>query len=292
MVCGAAGEDYSAGALSPLTVASLFYITPGAAIVVAALVAIYALGARRAGRALGRSRKIMFGWSVATLLLALGPMDTAGVGHRFFLAHMIEHFTLTLIVPPLLILATPDWMLRPWMLSRPFRPVMALLTKPLVAFLFFTLIFVGVHDPLILDAACYREALRIPIHLLLILAGLVMWWPVMSPLPEFPRLSYPHQIFYVFLLLIPMTAVAAPITLAHQVLYTWYVPAPHPLSLTPMEDQVLGGLFMWIVDGLFLMCMFSAIFFQWYQQEEASQSGSGAARRAQLRAVPTPHAKA
>lgn len=291
MVRGAAGEDYSAGTLSLLTVAQLLYITPGAAIAVAALVAIYALGARRAGRALGRGRKVMFGWAVAALLLALGPMDAIGVGHRFFLVHMIEHFTLTLIVPPLLILATPDWMLRPWMLRRPLRPVLALLTKPLVAFLFFTLLFVGAHDPLILDAACHHEALRIPIHLLFIVAGLVMWWPVMSPLPEFPPLSYPHQILYVFLLLIPMTAVAAPITLAHQVLYTWYMPAPHPLGLTPMEDQVLGGLFMWIVDGLFLMCVFSAIFFRWSQQEEGSQPGPGAPRRAQLRAVPTPHAR-
>jgi putative membrane protein len=267
------------------------YITPGAVAVVAALVVVYAWGAKRAGRKLDRNRKVMLAWAAAMLLLSLGPMDCIGVGHRLFFVHMIEHFMLTLVVPALLILATPDWMLRPWMLSRPLRPVFTLLTKPLMAFLFFTLLFVGAHDPLILDAGCYSAGLRIAVHMLFVVAGLVMWWPVMSPLPELPRLSYPHQILYLFLLLIPMTAVAAPITLGHQVPYTWYAHGLHPLSLTPMEDQVIGGLFLWIVNGFVLICVFSRIFFKWSEQEEGTLPGGGQSRRAQLKVVPTPHAR-
>lgn len=267
------------------------YIAPGAAVAVVALVCIYALGAKSSGKNLGRDRKMMFGWAVAVLLLALGPMDAIGVGRRLFFVHMIGHFMLTLIVPPLLILATPTWMLRPWMCSRSVKPLFVLLTKPLVAFLLFTGLFVGAHDPTILDAACYSQALRIALHLLFVVAGLVMWWPIMSPLPEFPCLPYPHQILYVFLLLIPMTAAAAPITLAHGVLYTWYAQGPHPLSMTPMEDQIVGGLFMWIVDSLFLMCVFSAIFFRWSQADDADQPGAGQSGHPQLRVVPTPHSR-
>jgi putative membrane protein len=268
------------------------YITPGAAIVVAALVFVYAWGARRLGGKLARERKILFGWAMGALLVALGPMDVIGVGQRLFFVHMMEHFMLTMVVPPLLILGTPDWMLRPWVLSRPLRPFFNLLNKPLVAFLLFTALFVGGHDPLFLDAACHNGLVRIALHLMFIVAGLVMWWPIMSPLPEFPRLAYPYQIFYVFLLLIPMTAVAAPITLAHAVLYTWYAHGPHPLGLTPMEDQVAGGLFMWIGNGLFLMCVFSGIFFRWIQQEDGNLPGAGTPRRAQLRVVTTqPHAR-
>jgi len=56
---------------------------------------------------------------------------------------------------------------------------------------------------------------------LLLFTGTLLWWPLLSPLPEYPRMSYPMQILYLFLLMIPMTAVAAPITMAQSVLYTF-----------------------------------------------------------------------
>ena len=51
-------------------------------------------------------------------------------------------------------------------------------------------------------------------HIGLMVTGTIMWWPLLSPLPEMPRLAYPAQTLYLFLLLIPMAAVSAPITLA------------------------------------------------------------------------------
>src|SRR5258708_368108 len=82
---------------------------------------------------------------------------------------------------------------------------------------------------------------------------LLLWWPMLSPLPEYPRLSYPMQILYLFLLMIPMTAVAAPITMAETVLYMYYGMGVHPFGLTPLADQVLGGLIMWIGQGVYIM---------------------------------------
>ncbi len=73
------------------------------------------------------------------------------------------------------------------------------------------------------------------------IVGTVLWWPLLSPLPEYPRLSYPMQIMYLFLLMIPMTAVGAPITMAKSVIYVFYMIGPHPFGLTPIADQVLGG---------------------------------------------------
>ena len=98
-----------------------------------------------------------------------------------------------------------------------------------------------------------------------------MWWPLLSPLPELPRLSYPAQTLYLFLNLIPMAAVSAPITLAHEVIYPWYLESPHPLGLTPLTDQVVGGLAMWVGSGLYLMAVFSIMFFRWAQREDSDE---------------------
>ena len=92
-------------------------------------------------------------------------------------------------------------------------------------------------------------------------AGILLWWPILSPLPELPRLSYPAQILYLFLLMIPMTAVAAPITLATRVIYPWYTEGAHGWGLKPLDDQVLGGLIMWIGQGTYLMFVFTFIFY-------------------------------
>jgi putative membrane protein len=76
------------------------------------------------------------------------------------------------------------------------------------------------------------------------------------------------QILYLFLLMIPMTAVAAPITMAETVLYMYYGMGQHPFGLTPIADQVLGGLIMWIGQGVYIMFVFSGIFFRWAQRED------------------------
>jgi len=147
------------------------------------------------------------------------------------------------------------------------EPVARIVTRPLVAFLFFSAVFTLVHFPLVCDRVCHVYPLYGDVHTLLLFTGLLLWFPLLSPLPEYPRMSYPMQIMYIFLLSIPMTAVAAPITMAQSILYTYYVEGPHPLGLTPMSDQVLGGIIMWVGQAVYLMFVFSAIFFRWARND-------------------------
>jgi putative membrane protein len=64
-----------------------------------------------------------------------------------------------------------------------------------------------------------------------------------------------------------MTAVAAPITMAQSVLYVFYGEGTHPMGLTPMQDQILGGIIMWVGQAVYLMFVFTAIFFRWAQND-------------------------
>src|SRR6185503_10529686 len=88
-----------------------------------------------------RVRVQMFLASVLLLFIALvSPLDT--LSDRYLLsAHMVQHLLMTLVVPPLLLLGTPGWLLRP-LLRPPFAtPVGRALTNPVVAFLLFNATF-------------------------------------------------------------------------------------------------------------------------------------------------------
>lgn len=210
----------------------------------------------------------LYAAGVLSIALALiGPLDEL-TKERSFAVYIFQQMVLVFVAPPLLLAGTPDWMLRPFLLNRFIEPFARFFTRPLVAFLFFSSIFTLVHYPLVCDRVCHVHPIYGDIHTILLFTGVLLWFPLLSPLPEYPRLSYPLQILYIFLLMIPMTAVAAPITMAESVLYTFYAEGPHPLGLTPRADQVVGGLIMWIGQGVYLMFVFSAIFFRWARRED------------------------
>jgi putative membrane protein len=236
----------------------------------ALLVALYVGACALARRRPTRRQAAWFATAVAVILFTHGELDELA-DQRLFVMHMLQHLMQTLVIPPLLLLGTPDWMLRPWVLSRPLKPLARLLTNPLVAFLLFSAVFVSAHFPPVFERMCRDENFHIFVHMMFMTAGVLLWWPILSPLAELPRLPYPMQILYLFLLMIPMTAVAAPITLARQVIYPWYLEGPHLWGITPMDDQVLGGLLMWIGQGSYLMIIFTAIFYRWSQRDDRDQ---------------------
>ena len=99
-------------------------------------------------------------------------------------------------------------------------------------------------------------------------AAVLMWWPFLSPLPELPRLAYPGQMLYCFLTSIPMSIVAIYIAMADHVLYPAYEAAPRIWGLSPLEDQKLGGLIMWIPGGIVFYVILTIVFFKWAQHGE------------------------
>jgi putative membrane protein len=105
-------------------------------------------------------------------------------------------------------------------------------------------------------------------------AAVLMWWPLLSPLPELPRVAYPAQMLYSFLLMIPMSIVAIYITMADSSLYPAYAAAPRMWGLSPMEDQLIGGLIMWVPGSLFFIGVMSVVFFKWEQRGTDDTAGA------------------
>ena len=248
------------------------------------LAALYPAVAWLMGRRLTQRQAFFFCLFILALMLTFGPLD-ALADARSFWAHMLEHSIQSWVVPPLLLLSMPDWMLRPVLLSSPVRPLVRFFSNPVVAFLTFTVVYVFVHDPPIFNLMTYDETAHIAIHLFFMVAGTILFWPLLSPMPEFPRLSYPVQILYIFLLMVPMTAVAAPITLSPSVVYPWYAVSPHPFGISPLEDQVIGGILMWVADSFYLMLIATLIFFRWARDEVIEVPAINLRRQAELRVI-------
>ncbi len=214
---------------------------------------------------------VAFVAALLTILIAItGPLDEL-TRERSFSVYIFQQMLLVFVVPPLLLLGLPGWMLRPLLLNRFVEPIARFITRPLFAFLLFATVFTLIHYPMVCDRVCHVHPFYGNLHALLLFVGCLLWWPLLSPLPEYPRMSYPMQIMYLFLLMIPMTAVAAPITLASSVLYMFYMGGTHPLGLTPMADQVLGGLIMWVGQGVYIMFVFSAIFYRWARWDDQEE---------------------
>ena len=106
------------------------------------------------------------------------------------------------------------------------RPVARVLTRPLVAALVFTVVDRGLAPRPLYDLMMRDHDVHIVTHLMFMVTAVIMWWPVMSPVPELPPLPLPARMLYLFLVSLPMQLVAAIITFADEPLYPWYAAAP------------------------------------------------------------------
>jgi putative membrane protein len=245
-------------------------IHPSTVIGIAALGAIYIWRARQAsaGETLSPWRKLSFFSSLFVMFASLnGPIHDLSDTYLFS-AHMVQHLLLTMLLPPLMIVGIPGWMLRPLIQRRVIGAVARRLTKPAVCFVVFNLTIAVWHIPFFYNAAMDNHNIHIVEHLMFMAAAVMMWWPLTSQLPELPRLSYPGQMLYSFLMTIPMSVVAVYITMADDILYPAYSSAPRITALTPADDQLLGGLIMWIPGGIIVMIIMTVVFFRWAQRGE------------------------
>jgi putative membrane protein len=215
-----------------------------------------------------RRQVASFGGALVLLFLALnGPLHNLSDIYLFS-AHMGQHLLLTLVFPPLLLYGTPAEVIRPLLRPHWVMAVARLVTRPLVAALVFTGPIVIWHVPSLYEAALRHHNLHILQHLVFLTTAVIMWWPVLSPVPELPRIPHLLQMLYLFLLGIPMSVTGALITLSDSVLYPFYAAAPRVAGLTPLADQQIGGLLMWVLGGLMLWIVMSVVWFRYSVWDE------------------------
>lgn len=188
-----------------------------------------------------------------------------------FSAHMIQHLVFILAVPPLLLMGLPAWLLRSILRPKPLFKAVRALTRPVPALLISQSMIAFIHWPAIVGLQVGSEAAHGAIHLLILGTSLIMWWPVIAPLPEMGRISEPAKMFYLFLTSIIPTIPASFLTFASGVLYEHYSGVPRLWGLSAQTDQMISGLIMKIGGGLLLWTVIAVLFFRWYAREERGQ---------------------
>ena len=266
-----------------------------------ALGALYKWGARHVRRNAAASgnevpilragQQIAFFSALLVIFVSLnGPIHDLS-DYFLFSAHMVQHLLLSLAMPPLLLLGTPGWLVRPLLEYPAVNRVAHALTKPIRCFIIFNVVIATWHLPPLYNTAMEYHPVHIVQHLMFMAASVLMWWPFLSPLPELPRLAYPGQMLYCFLMVIPMSIVAIYIAMADHVLYPAYSIAPRVWGLTPMSDQQIGGLIMWVPGGLLFYVVMTFVFFKWAGRDTDTTAGAQVdwrPNRPSSRPVPSP----
>ena len=215
---------------------------------------------------------ILFYLGLITVYIAVGsPLDS--IAELFlFSAHMTQHMLLIYIAPILMIFGMPAWLLDALILKLRARKILNLLTNPLCGGLLFTFVFTLWHIPSLYEIALIDKRIHIFEHFTMFSLGILMLWPFLTLSKIVPRRSFPIRLISVFLLMVGQLPVFAFLTFAGEPLYPTYAWAPRIIDLDPLNDQILGGIIMKVINMLFSLSFLGLFFYQWSKQDELDMS--------------------
>jgi putative membrane protein len=257
---------------------------------------LYGRGLRRLWRDAGRGHGVRVreaicfaaGW-LALAVALVSPLHPWG--NVLFSAHMIQHEILMLVAAPLIVLGRPvvamlkalsgsqvQHLLR---LTRPrwVRDVWHAFTTPFAAWLVHAVVLWTWHVPVLFTAAIRSEFVHALQHLSFLLSALLFWWALLNGSQR--AMHYGAGVLYLFTTAMHSGLLGALITLARTVCYPDYLATAAAWGLTPLEDQQLGGLIMWVPGCTIYIVAGLALFAAWLRS-----SGERVRRAESLAAVP------
>jgi putative membrane protein len=213
-------------------------------------------------------------WSLGVLAIwVASDYPIHDVAERYnYSVHMVQHLTFSMVATPLLLLGTPAWLLRGLLRPPALLRAVRTLARFVPALLIFNVVLVVMHWPLVVDASLHSGLVHFLLHAVLFVSSLIVWLPVVSPLPEIPRLVPLIRMLYLFAWSIVPTVPASFLTFGSSPLYKFYEHVPHLYGLSTLEDQQLAGLVMKIGAGLLLWTIIAVVFFRWASEEERANT--------------------
>jgi cytochrome c oxidase assembly factor CtaG/cytochrome c2 len=242
---------------------------------------LYLLGLRRLWQTAGPGRGIRrweacafsAGWLVLAVAL-VSPLHR--LGESLFSAHMAQHELLMVAAAPLLVLGRPiiaflwaipvswrrsagaltsvSWIQSPW----------ERLTLPAVAWTIHAVAIWLWHVPALYQATLESEPVHVAQHLSFLGSALLFWWSLLQIREG--RLGRPAAVLYLFTTAVHTSLLGVLLTFSGHLWYPLYQATTAPWGLTPLEDQQLAGLIMWIPAGLAYLIAALAVTASWLKE--------------------------
>lgn len=215
------------------------------------------------------------GW-LALVLALVSPLHP--LGSVLFAAHMTQHEVLMLLAAPLLVLGRP---LLPslWALPRSWRRrlggwgrsgwvqgVWHRLTWPLTAWSLHAVVLWAWHAPALFQATLKSELVHTAQHLSFLVSALLFCWALIHSHKGW--MGYGAAVLYVFTTALHTSVLGALLTFSSTLWYPAYRETTAAWGLSPLEDQQLGGLIMWVPAGLVYIAAGLAFFSAWLRELE------------------------
>ncbi len=220
------------------------------------------------GSAVRRSHVIYFTLGLFVIFIALvTPIDSLS-NVALFSAHMVQHILLMLLAPVCLLRGTPGYWIR-YLYDLPIlKRVLPIVTHPLTTLITFNAVMWIWHVPTLYEGALRNPNVHILEHMMFLAWGVLLWLPVIHDVPPRHVPSYPARIAYLFACMISSSLLGAIFTFAPTIAFPFYGNAPLAFGLTPMTDQQLAGLIMWVPgSGVFFVAIL-AVFAAWLSAED------------------------
>ncbi|AOW13362.1 hypothetical protein LPB72_09985 [Hydrogenophaga crassostreae] len=209
-----------------------------------------------------RGREVAFYAGLACIGLALiTPLDV--IAEHLFAVHQVQHLLLRGLAPMLLMLAVPSGpliaglptslrrsVLVPLMSSRTVRAAFALLARPLVS----TALYIGAlyfwQIPEVHNQALLLSGWHYLMHVTMLASGLLFFWTVFDPRPAPWGATFPARLGMASAAIFANIPLGALITFKGTVTYAAYDKLGRWWGVTPLEDELLGGLVIWILASM------------------------------------------
>jgi putative membrane protein len=231
----------------------------------------------RVGGGIRRREAAAFAAGWLTLFIALvSPLDA--LSNELFAAHMVQHEIMMLVAAPFLVASKvfPAWL---WGLpagwrkgaeilarNRPLAALWAFSTRPLIAWIIHALILWLWHIPFLFQTALGNNGIHILQHLGFLVSALLFWWAMVER-----RLGIANRLmgaFYIFTTAIHTSILGALLTFTSSPWYPVYAVTTPVWGFSPVEDQQLGGLIMWVPGGAVFVIVTLLSLMRYFQEAE------------------------
>ena len=219
-----------------------------------------------------KNQVVLFTLGVLTIYIAGGSPLHDLAENYLATAHMLQHVLLTLVAAPLLLAGVPGWFWQAILRTPGLMRVAKPLTHPVFTFAIFNAALLLIHLPPTIDLQLRVHFFHLLMHAVLLGTALLMWWPVLSPISELPRLNPPLQLGYLFLQSLLPAIMASFVTFSDTVVYSFYEDAPRIWNWTALDDQQVAGGTMKLMGTVILWSYMTFVFFRWYSREEAAEA--------------------